>query len=646
MKPKWCFSLALSMILFALSTVPLAASGPVIPDYSTTERKDIPVEYTWSIEDIYASSEAWRKDKAQLLEMMERIKEAALNWTSSPQKILNLMRLRDELYTKLFRIFSYALHQNNTDLGNTEFIAMKGEAQTLLADLSAKFAFKASDILKLGEAAVSGYLQDEPGLKPYRFEFENILREGKHILPHEQEEIIRSSDLFSNNFSTASGILNNLEMPAPEITLADGTKMLLNRANYNKVRESKIRADRELAFKVFWESRNQFLNTFAVLFDGEMKRHLFLARARKFPDCLESTLSNDNIDPSVYHSLIKNGRANLGPLHRYWELKKRLLGVDTLKPSDRYVSAVDRVEKRYSYKEAQNIILEAFRPLGPEYLQAVRKAFRERWIDLYPNKGKQPGGYSASAFGLHPYIKLNFDGSYASLSDLAHELGHAMHSHFSCTNQPFANAECPTFLAEIASTFNENLLIHYLLKTEKDDLFNLYILDRFLQQIQTYVYLQAQLAEYELAMHREVEAGRSLTANWLGKTYLELSRFYNGHEKGIMEIPDYSRGEWAVIPHLFRNYYLYTYGTGKIASMALSDKVLSGKRQERESYLALLKAGGSDYPLNILKASGIDMSDPETYRRAFTHIGKLVSAMEKLAAALFPEKEKDRKQSR
>jgi oligoendopeptidase F len=633
-------------VLFVLQAAFLAASGPVIPDYSTTERKDIPVEYTWKIEDIYPNQEAWRKDKAQLLEMMERIREAALGWTSSPQRMLGLMRLRDELYTKLFRIFSYALHQNNTDLGNTEFIAMKGEAQALLAGLSAKFAFKASDILKLGEAAVSGYLQSEPGLKPYRFEFENILREGKHVLPREQEEIVRSSDLFSNNFSTASGILNNLEMTVPEITLSDGTKMLLNRANYNQIRESKNRPDREKAIKVFWKNHNQFQNTFAALLDGEIKRHLFLAQARKFPDCLESTLSEDNIDPSVYHSLIKNGRANLEPLHRYWALKKKLLGVDTLKHSDRYVSAVDRVDKRYSYEEAQKILLEAFRPLGPEYAQAVRKAFRERWIDIYPNKGKQAGGYSASAFGLHPYIKLNFDGSYAALSDMAHELGHAMHSHYSCTSQPFANAECPTFLAEIASTFNENLLIQYLLKTEKDDRFKLYILDRFLQQIQTYVYLQAQLAEYELAMHREVEAGRTLTADWLNKKHLELSRFYNGHEKGIMEVEEVSQGEWAAIPHLFRNYYLYTYGTGKIASMALSDKVLNGERQERESYLALLKAGGSDYPLNILKASGIDMSDPETYGRAFAHISKLVSTMEKLAAALFPEEGKVRKQSR
>jgi oligoendopeptidase F len=641
---KWANG-KLLILCMLLAATPLAASGPVIPDYSTTERKDIPVEYTWSIEDIYPSCSEWRQDKAQLLEMMGRIQEASQGWTSSAQKVLRVMRLRDELYTKLFRIFSYALHQNNTDMGNAEFAAMKGEAQTLLADLAAKFAFKTSDILKLGEAAVSGYLQSEPGLKPYRFEFENILREGKHVLPREQEEIVRSSALFSDNFRTASGILNNLEMPAPEITLSNGSKMLLNRANYNKIRESKNRVDRELAIKVFWENHSQFLNTFAALLDGEMKRHLFLAKARKYADCLDSALSEDNIDPPVYHALIEHGRANLEPLHRYWALKKKLLGVETLKHSDRYVSAVDRVEKRYSYEEAQKILLEAFRPLGSEYAQAVREAFRERWIDIYPNKGKQAGGYSASAFGLHPYIKLNFDGSYAALSDLAHELGHAMHSHFSCTNQPFANAECPTFLAEIASTFNENLLIQYLLKTENDDRFKLYILDQFLQQIQTYVYLQAQLSEYELAMHREVEAGRTLTAEWLSKKHLELSRFYNGHKKGIMEVEEISQGEWAAIPHFFRNYYLYTYGTGKIASMALTERVLNGKRQERESYLALLKAGGSDYPLSILKASGIDMNNAETYRRAFAHISMLVSTTEKLSDALLSEKGNVQKKS-
>ncbi|MCU0285698.1 MAG: oligoendopeptidase F [Acidobacteria bacterium] len=609
-----------------------------IPDYSTMDRKDIPVEYTWKIEDIYPTFADWQKDKELFLQMIERIDTFAQNWTSSAQKMLDMFEFRSELVKKQFRLFAYAHHQSNVDMGNAEFQAMKGELQAAIVKSQTKFSFMEIDILKLGKEAFTNYVNSEPRLKPYVFHCEDIFREAAHVLPAEQEQIASMSGIFGGIPGTASGMLNNVEIPNPEVTFSDGNKVILNFANFSKYRESKNREDRELATKTFWENHEKFANTLAILMSGTMKQHLFAARVHKYKDCLEAALHDDNIDPDVYHNLIKYTRANLEPFHRYWKVKKELLGLDTFKYIDVYASAVEKVDKLYPYEEAQAIIINAFQPMGKEYTDIARKAFSERWIDVYPNKGKQVGAYSGGVYGVHPFIKMNYNGSYYSVSTLAHELGHTIHTYFSNESQPFPTANYTIFLAEVASTFNENLLMQYLLKYEKDDLLKLFILDNFLQQIKGSLYRQVQFAEFELAMHREVEADRSLTPQWLNQKFLELTRFYYGHDKGVVEVDDYIQDEWATVPHFHRNYYVYTYSTGIIASMALSDMVLNGKKAEREKYLAFLKSGGSNYPLETLKLAGVDMTTPVPYQAAFKRIGELVSEMEKISARLKKKK--------
>lgn len=634
LKTSICFILMVFIIIPLALTLTAQTSQVKIPDYSTTNRKDIPVEYTWKIEDIYSTPDAWQKDKEQYMQMIDRIDEMAVNWTASPQKTLAMMQFRDELFKKSYCLFSYASHQNNVDLGNPTFQAMKGEIQSAAVKAGTKLAFINADILKLGKETFEEYMKAEPGLKPYTFEFDDVFRKAKHILSPDQQAIVSMTGIFAGTAGAASGILNNVELPTPEITFSDGNKVILNYANYAKYRESKNRADRELVLKSFWGNHDKFANTFAVLLDGGMKQHLFNARVHKYRDCLEAALANDNIDPAVFHNLIKYTRENLAPFHRYWVLKKELLGLDKLKYADVYASAVESVDKKYTYDEAKAVILKAFQPLGKEYTDMVRQAFENRWIDVYSNKGKQQGAYSGGVYGVHPYIKMNYDGSYYNVSTLAHELGHAMHTYFASKTQPFATSGYPPFLAEIASTFNENLLMQYLLKYEKDDLFKLFILDNFIQQIKGSLYRQVQLAEFELAMHQEVEADRTLTPQWLNKKHLELTRFYYGHDKGVMEVEDYIQGEWAGVPHFYLNYYVYTYSTGMIASMALSDMVLNGKQPEREKYLSYLKAGGSAYPLDTLKLAGVDMTTPVPYQAAFKRIGELVSEMEKITARL------------
>lgn len=636
-KAKTLLCLIFTVCFVTCFIMPLTAeSDPQIkiPDYSTMERKDIPVEYTWKIDDIYATMADWQKDKEDFLQMIERIDAFAENWTSSPQKMLAMFEFRDEMLKKDFRLFAYASHQSNVDLENPTFQAMKGELQAAMVKAQTRLSFVQTDILKLGKETFDSYLKTEPRLTPYAFNCEDIFRKAKHILPSDQQQIVSMTGIFSGTAGAASGMLNNVELPTPEITFSDGNKVILNFANFSKYRESKNRSDRELATKTFWENHKKFANTFAILINGGMKQHLFHARVHKYQDCLEAALYDDNIDPAVYHNLIKYVRENLEPFHRYWNVKKELLGLDKFKYIDVYASAVEKVDKIYTYEEAKKIIINAFQPLGKEYTDIALKAFDNRWIDVYPNKGKQQGAYSGGVYGIHPYVKMNYNGSYYSVSTLAHELGHAMHTYFASKVQPFATANYTTFLAEVASTFNENLLMQYLLKYEKDDLLKLFILDNFIQQIKGALYRQTQFAEFELAMHREVEADRTLTPQWLNQKYLELARFYYGHDKGVVEVDDYIQDEWANVPHFFRNYYVYTYSTGIIASMALSDMVLNGKQAEREKYLAFLKAGGNGYPLDTLKLAGVDMTTPVPYQAAFKRISELVSEMEKITARL------------
>ena len=628
----------LLMLSLILPVIAKTKPQKEIPDYSTTERKDIPKEYTWKIDDLYPNIKTWEKNKKEYVQMIDQVEKKAENWTSSPQNMLAMLEFHSEMSKKGARLFTYAGNQSNMDLSNSTFQQMKGELRSLFVQMRAKFSFMNDDILKLGKEKFRSFVKAEPKLKPYAFQIEDTFRMEKHVLPTDQQQIASQSGLFSGTARKASGILNNVDLPSPEVTLSNGKKVTLNYANYARYRAGKNRGDRELVMKTFWKNHKKFENTFAALVDGGMKQHLYNARIHQYKDCLEARLYRDNIDPTVYHNLIKYVRENLEPFHRYLNLKKEMLGLDKFKYADMYASAVKSVDKKYTYDEAKEIILKSMIPLGKEYTDMLKHAFENRWIDIYPNKGKQSGAYSSSVYGVHPFIKMNYNGSYDNVSTLTHELGHAMHSHLSYQTQHFANAEYPSFLAEIASTFNENMLIQYLLKHEKDDLLKLFILDGFIQMVKGTIYRQTHFAEFELAMHQKVEEGGTLTPQWLNKKFLELARFYYGHDKGIVEVDDYIQEEWASVPHFFLNYYVYTYSTGMIASMALSHMVLNGEKPEQEKYLSFLSAGGSRYPLDTLKLAGVDMATAVPFKAAFKRFEELVSEMEKIVKQLKKKK--------
>jgi oligoendopeptidase F len=630
--------------LCAILLLPLLLAGQEdkvekkIPDYSLQDRKDVPVAYTWKIEDLFASEADWQAEKESMVERIAKIDAAAKGWTASPAAMLALLDLISDIELKGSRLMSYASHQSDTDMGNTRFQAMSGDVRTIFVQMNSKLSFLQPDVLALGAEKFAAYLKAETKLSVYRFGIESILREKDHVLPGEQQRIASLTGLFAGAPSRASGMFNDVEAPSVEVTLSDGQKVLLNQAAYVRLRASKNAADRTLVMKSFWENQKKFENTLAILQDGAVKQHWFNAQIHKYPDCLSARLFGEDISPEVYQQLISSVHEYLPALQRYLALKQKMLGLPKFRYEDVYASAVQAVDKTYTFSEARKLIDESLKPLGKDYSAALQHAFDDRWMDLYPNKGKESGAYSGGVYGFHPYIKLNYNGDYDAVSTLAHELGHAIHSYFSDKTQPYPTSNYATFLAEIASTFNEHLLMHTLLKNEKDDLFKLFILDNYLDGFRGTLFRQTLFAEFELAMHARVEAGQTLTADWLDRKYLELTRLYYGHDQGICQVDDYIQVEWSRIPHFYMNYYVFQYSTGIIASMALSDMVVKGDKKVQAGYLEVLKAGGSDYPLAILKKAGVDMTKPEPYAAALKRFEQLVGEMEKIVARLKKQK--------
>jgi oligoendopeptidase F len=627
-------SLFFILLVFSCS---LFAQEKKIPDYSTTLRKDVPEEYKWKIEDLYATSEDWKKDKDVLNEMITKIDVKAKGWNESADKMLDMFDYTNSLYLKADWLFSYASNSSNMELSNPLYLIMLGELQNIYVKLGSKLSFIKDDILKMDEKVIWDYFKNQPKLEIYRKSIVDILRSKEHTLPLEQEQLLSETGIFTNTNTKASSQLRDVDLPSPEATLSDGDKVFLNSANYLRYRGSKNPADRTLVMKTFWGNYKKYENTLAALLDGEVKQHFFNTKIRKYKDCLNTTLFDNNIDEKVYYSLIKNVRENLGSLHRFIKIKKELLELDKMRYEDVYASAVKSVDKNFTYDEAVNLVLEATKPLGEEYGKELKNGFNSRWVDIYPNKDKQNGAYSGGVFGLHPFVKMNFNGNYDAVSTLAHELGHSMHSFFSNKYQPYVNFQYPTFLAEIASTFNENLLMDYMLKNEKDDMFKLYILDSYLDGVRATIYRQTLLAEFELDMHQRVEEGNTLTPDWLNKKYLEITREYYGHDKGVMDVDDYIQNEWSYIPHFYRYYYVFQYSTGMISSMALSKNVLDNVPGARDKYLDMLKAGGSDYPLEILKKAGVDLTQETAYKDAFKRFDYLLDEMEKIVTKLKSE---------
>jgi oligoendopeptidase F len=508
---------------------------------------------------------------------------------------------------------------------------LKQELLQLGTDFSSKSAFIEPEILAMDESQVQKFIANEPGLKDYDFYLSNLIRQKAHKLSEKEEKLLAETNLLADAPYSIYSIFSNAEFPYPEVTLSDGKKVLVNQAGYSRFRTVPNREDRVKVFDAFWGKMNTFRQTMGAQLNAAIKRDLFYARARGYNTCLEAALDNNNIPVQVYHALIENVNANLKTFHRYLDLRKRMLGVDTLKYSDLYSPVVKGIELEFTTDQAHTNILDALKPLGKDYTSVLEQAFNNRWIDMYPTTGKRSGAYSnGSVYDVHPYILMNYNGQYDDVSTLAHELGHSLQSHYSNKAQSYPKADYPIFVAEVASTFNEALLIDSQLKTIKDDDVRLSLLMSHLDGIKGTVFRQTQFAEFELRMHEMAEKNQPLTGDALTELYSEIVRKYYGHAEGVCHVPELYTVEWAYIPHFYYNFYVYQYATSFTASIALSEKVLSKEKGAVEKFLAFLASGGSDYPINLLKKAGVDMTTAEPFSKTMKVMNQTMDEIEKI----------------
>ena len=512
-----------------------------------------------------------------------------------------------------------------------KYTGMKQELQQLFSKFGAKAAFIEPEILTAEWEKIDGFIKQEPKLEVYRMGLEDMFRTKKHTLSEPEERIMALSGTISGTPGSIYGTFSDAEMPKPEVTLSNGEKVEMGSSEYSKIRASANRTDREIAFKAYWDNFAKFRATYGEMLNGKVNADLFRFRARNYSSSLEASLYPNNIPVEVYQSLITNVNKSLPAFHRYLRIKKRMMGVDTLKYLDLYAPVVKDVDLKYSFEDATRIVLEALKPLGDEYVSTVEKALNERWIDVFPTAGKRSGGYSNGAFyDGHPYILLNYNDLYGDVSTLAHELGHTMQSYFSNKTQPYPLSRYQTFVAEVASTFNEVLLFNYIIGMVKDDDVKLSILMNWLDNFKGTLFRQAQFAEFELKIHEEAEAGKPLTGDTFSKIYKDITDKYYGNDQGICKVDDYISMEWAYIPHFYRSFYVFQYSTSFTASISLAEKVMSGDQNALKNYMKFLSAGGSDYPIQLLKNAGVDMTTSDPFEKTTASMNKVMDEIEKM----------------
>jgi len=595
----------------------------------TRERAEVSAKYKWKLEDLYASDQAWNKTKQELAAQFDEITRYQGKLAGSASELLACLEFDSRVSKEFGRLYSYASMKSDQDTRDSKYLAMKQEMQQLGTDYNSKAAFITPEIAGMDKGKIDAFLEQERGLRIYKMALYDIQRKKAHTLSEKEEKILAEAGLLADGPSTIYGVFSNAELPYPEIELSDGTMAKLTKAGYSRHRASPNRKDREAVFQAFWETFTKFKGTFGTQLYANVKKDMFYTRTRGYESSLQSALDSDNIPTEVYMALIENVTNNLDSFHRYLNLKKRMLGVETLKYSDVYAPVVKGIDLKYTFDEAKELVLDAVKPLGSSYGRVAAKAFKERWIDVYPTQGKRAGAYSSgSAYDVHPYILLNYNGQYDDVSTLAHELGHTMHSYYSNKNQPYPTADYSIFVAEVASTFNEALLIHKMLKEIKDDDTRLSLLMNYLDGIKGTVFRQTQFAEFELRIHEKAERGEPLTGDVLSDIYGEILKKYYGHDKGLCHIDDLYAVEWAYVPHFYYNFYVYQYSTSFTASTALAEKVLGKEKGAVGKYIEFISSGGSDYPINLLKKAGVDMTGAEPFNKTMTAMNRTMDEIE------------------
>ena len=591
-------------------------------------REEIDENYKWNLDDIYQNSDEWEKDYNKVEEIIPQIEEYKGIVTESAEKLLELLKLLMEAEEIVSRLFAYAHMKKDEDTRKQKYQALFNKAQHISNKLENASSFIRPELLKESKEKIKQFIEENEDLKLYEHYLDNIIRQKDHYLSKEEEKILALANDVTQAPENIFSILNNADLEFPVITDEDDNEVRLTHGRYIKFMQSKDRRVRKEAFNALYDTYDKFINTYATTLNSEIKTHVFRAKARNYDSSLEAALDEDNISVDVYNNLIKEVNNNLDSMHKYVSLRKKLLEVDELHMYDVYAPLIDEVDIDIPYNEAEDTIKTALKPLNDDYIQNLEKGFKSGWIDVYENKGKRSGAYSSGCYGIHPYVMLNYSENISDMFTLAHEMGHALHTYYSNKNQPFVDAKYKIFVAEVASTLNESLLIHYLLENTDDIEKRKYLINHYLEQFKGTVFRQTMFAEFERDIHRKVEKGEPLTADLLNNIYHNLNEKYFGDKMIIDQKID---REWARIPHFYYNFYVYKYATGFSAAAALSQKIINEGETAVKKYLDFLKSGNSDYPLNVLKKAGVDMTSPAPISTALDVFGDLVDELEKLS---------------
>ncbi len=596
------------------------------------QRASVPARYKWNLKDLYPSRAVWERDLKKLRGEARAFSRRRGTLKKSAGQLAEGLDRLFALTRRLYRLHVYALRYHDQDARVTAGQVLKDRVQKAAMEVGAALSFVEPEILGIPPRRLSTWLKTKR-LKTYRHNVRNITRRRLHILEPEREELIARVSVLAAVPSDVYQALSTVNLPYPEVELKTAGRVTLTAPRYNRYRALRDRGDRLRVFRAFWGLHAEFKEAFAALLSGAVSRDRYYAEARRYKSDLQASLDNSRVPVSVYTNMIEQVRAGLPLLWRYLKLRKQALGIGDLGYHDLYASMVPEVEMQIPYPEAQDTVLESLGPLGGEYTDALRRAFGQRWTDVYPAPGKRSGAYSSGdAYDVHPYVLLNFNDDYQSMSTMAHEYGHALHSYFANRSQPFHLADYSIFTAEVASTVNENLLRLHLVGREPDRKVKAFLLGQHLENFRTTVFRQCLFAEFELKIHEMVQADQSLTADGLGELYLRLLRKYYGEAQGVIQIDPLYAVEWAFIPHFYYNFYMFQYTTSFIAATAIAERIYAGDARARDRYLKLLKAGGSRYPVQLLKTAGVDMQKAAPYRRAFASMKRTLEEIEELSA--------------
>ena len=585
------------------------------------------VEDTWCLEDMFESDDFWEEDFGRLQRMIFQYEDFEGTLGESADRLLEYLKFNDETNLLMERLYVYANMRYHQDMANSMYQEFAARAQKLMVEMSGASAFAEPEILEITTEKINVFFNENPELETYKRYISEILRGKNHTLDKKTETILAKSRQMANAAENIFSMYNGADIKFPSITTEEGEEIEITHGNFVPLLESTDREVRKAAFEGVYETYGKMRNTLAATFAANLDQANFYAQVRNFSSAREMYLYGSNIPESVYDNLIETVHKNMDKMHKYVSLRKKILDVSELHMYDLYTPIAKAPDTKYSFEAAKDIVLEGLAPMGEEYIKVLEEGFDNRWIDVYENEGKRSGAYSWGAYGIHPYVLMNYHGTLDHVFTLAHEMGHAIHSYYSDANQPYVNAGYKIFVAEVASTCNESLLIQHLLKITEDEEEKAYLINHFLEQFKGTLYRQTMFAEFEKIAHSMVQNGEGVTADRLCEIYYNLNKKYFGDD---IVIDKEIELEWARIPHFYNPFYVYQYATGLSAAIALSKRILEEGKPAVEDYMKFLTGGSSQDPIELLKIAGVDMTSSEPIETALELFGNLLEELQKI----------------